>query len=158
MDDKDLDKFIGDLNLKVSKEYMGVFYALGMKNGIRSVIVNDENGDVFHLSFLKENIVDSNEVENGGVFVPKVQTEKNKILTRAMTWISEDAQEMKSAKEIVEQLASLMDKEDPKEIGHKCQSCYTRLPKGETIYLDYDIMVCKKCLDKRNETRKHKQF
>lgn len=44
------------------------------------------------------------------VVVPDMMTEKNRVLSRAMTYITEDAQEFPLAKEIFDELAGLMDR------------------------------------------------
>lgn len=51
---------------------------------------------------------------DGKIIIPVVQTDKNNILARAMTWISEDANTESRAKEIFDGLASLMDKQEIK--------------------------------------------
>lgn len=54
--------------------------------------------------------------EYGFISVPNVLTEKNAIISRAITWLSED--ESPRAKEIIQQLSSIMDVSAPSESQH----------------------------------------
>lgn len=55
------------------------------------------------------NIVDLGNASGGSLIFPKVKSEKNIILSRALTYLSEDAEDFSLAREIFNELASLMD-------------------------------------------------
>ena len=62
------------------------------------------------LNKLRLDDVSNCEDDWGYIVVPKLKTEKNRILSRAMTWISEDAQEFGRGQDLYNELESLMDK------------------------------------------------
>lgn len=60
--------------------------------------------------------LDATDGSLGGIIIPDLRTDKNIILSRAMTYLSEDAEECGMAKQVFDELASLMDSDETTEI------------------------------------------
>ncbi len=76
------------------------------------------------------------------VIIPHIITEKNRIITRAMTWISEDDSDR--AKEIIHELSTLL---DTPQISYICphsgeafnvgDDCYVLIPENKTAKIEH---------------------
>lgn len=65
-----------------------------------------------------------NSFPEAGIFFPKIMTNNNKIITRAMTYISNDIEDNPLASEIIKELSSLLDNSLCDCTGHQtCKAC-----------------------------------